>query len=314
MKHPIEMLLAHRGGSVWGVALDLRQLECFVAVAEELNFGRAASRLHMTQPPLTRRIHRLERDVGAALFVRTAHGAELTVPGETLLEQARRILQLGERAVELTRASQAGTTGRLVVGYFGSSIFDAVPRILADFAARHDGVDVLLERIPKSAQVDALREGRIHIGLSRLYPAEPGMTVRDLLLEPLFVALSGGHRFRARRRLALADLDGAELLLFPRARPGFADVVLRLLDDKGIQPRVHSEAEDVVTAVAQVAVSHAVAVLPESATAIAIPGVSFIPLADAPAQPLSCIYRDDHQPPVLRRFLAFLDQWSMPES
>lgn len=296
------------------MALDLRQLECFVAVAEELNFGRAATRLHMTQPPLTRRIHRLERDVGAVLFVRTVRGVELTVPGETLLEQARRILQLGERAIELTRASQSGTTGRLVVGYFGSSIFDAAPRLLADFAAQHQGVEVLLERVPKTAQVDALREGRIHVGLGRIYPAEPGMTVRDLLLEPLFVALSTVHRFRSRRRLQLADLDGEPLLLFPQARPGFADVVLRLLDDKGIAPRVYGEAEDSVTAVAQVAVSPAVAVVPESATGIAIPGVSFVPLADAPAQPLSCIYRDDHQPPVLSRFLTFLDQWSLAES
>ena len=291
------------------MALDPRQLECFVAVAEELNFGRAASRLHMTQPPLTRRIQRLERDVGATLFVRTVRGVELTVPGETLLEEARRILQLGERAVELTRASQAGTAGRLVVGYFGSSIFDAVPRILADFAAQHQGIDVLLELMAKSAQVGALRDGRIHVGLARLYPAEPGMTVRELLLEPLFVALSGGHRFQSRHRLALADLAGEELLLFPRARPGFADVVLRLLDDRGIQPRVHSEAQDAVTAVAQVAVSRAVAVVPESATSIAIPGVCFVPLSDAPAQPLSCIYRDDDRLPVLRRFVTFLDQW-----
>jgi DNA-binding transcriptional LysR family regulator len=286
----------------------MRQLECFMAVAEELNFGRAASRLHMTQPPLTRRIRRLERDVGATLFVRTARGVELTAPGETLVEQGRRILRLGERAVELTRASQAGTTGRLVVGYFGSSIFDAAPRILADFVARHDGVDVVLERMAKLAQVEALRDGRIHVGLARVYPAEPGMTVRDLLPEQLFVALSTRHRFRSRHRLAIADLGSEELVLFPRARPGFADVVLRLLDDRGIQPQVHSESEDAVTAVAQVAVSQAVAVVPESATGIAIPGVSFIPLTDAPAQPLSCIYRHDHRHPVLSRFLMFLDQ------
>lgn len=295
------------------MALDLRQLEFFLAVAEELNLGRAAARLHMTQPPLTRRIQRLEHDIGAPLFVRTPRGVELTVPGETLLEQARRIVQLGERAVEMTRASQAGATGRLVVGYFGSSVFGALPRLLADFTANAD-VDVVLDRVPKNAQADALRDGRIHLGLGRLYSPEPGLTVQDLLMEPLFVALSNQHRFRSRRRVTLSDLDGERLLLFPRARPSFADVVVRLFDDAKIHPRVHSEAEDAVTAVAQVAVTRAVAVVPESATNIAVPGVGFVRLAGAPAQPLSCIYRDDHRLPILDRFLAFLDVWKPANS
>lgn len=291
------------------MTLDLRQLECFLAVAEELNVGRAAIRLHMTQPPLTRRIQRLEHDIGAPLFVRTPKGVELTVPGETLLEQARRIVQMGDRAVELTRASQAGATGRLVVGYFGSSIFGALPRLLADFTAGHTDVDVLLDRVPKNVQSDALRDGTIHLGLGRVYQPEPGLTIRDLVREPLFVALSDRHRLRSRRRLALADLDGEPLLLFPRARPSFADAVIRMFDDAKIPPRVHSEAEDAVTAVAQVAVSMAVAVVPESASNMAVPGMGFVRLTGAPPQPLSCVYRSDHRLPVLDRFLAFLDGW-----
>jgi LysR family transcriptional regulator, benzoate and cis,cis-muconate-responsive activator of ben and cat genes len=291
------------------VSVDLRQLECFIVVAEESNLSRAAAKLHMTQPPLTRRIQRLEKAVGAALFLRTARGMELTAPGHALLEQARRIMAMAERAVEVTRAAQAGETGQLSVGYFGSTIFRIVPRLLAGFSSAHPGIEIRLDRMPKAEQVDAIRDGRIHIGFSRLYGEVPDLRTLDLAEEPLFLAVPAGHPLGRRRRLRVRDLSGQPLVLFPRERPSFADEVVRLCAGADISPRVHTEAEDAVTALAHVAIGAAVAVVPESATGIALPGVTFVPLVDAPTQYLSCIYRPSDVPPVLDRLLAFLDTW-----
>jgi DNA-binding transcriptional LysR family regulator len=291
------------------MALDLRQLECFIAVAEEGNIGRAATRLRMTQPPLTRRIQRLERDVGATLFVRTSRGVEITPPGLALLDQAQRIVAMSERALEITRAAQAGEAGQLVAGYFGSTIFGVVPRLLADFTAASPGIDVRLERQQKNQQIEALRDGRIHVGFGRFYGDEPAMTTLDLATEPLFVALPDRHPWHGRSQLRIADLTGQELVLFPRARPSFADEVLKLCASARFTPRIRTEAEDAVTALAQVAIGSGVAVVPRSACNIALPGLGFVPLADAPHQNLSCIYRHGDTTPVLQALLSFLDRW-----
>jgi DNA-binding transcriptional LysR family regulator len=131
--------------------------ECFIAVAEERNFGRAAARLHMTQPPLTRRITRLEREIGAQLFVRTRAGADLTGAGLVLLERAHRIVELSRNAVERTRLAGAGQAGTLAVGYMGSTVFDVVPRLLRQFLEDRPLVRLEIEQARKDVQADAIR-------------------------------------------------------------------------------------------------------------------------------------------------------------
>jgi DNA-binding transcriptional LysR family regulator len=184
----------------------------------------------------------------------------------------------------------------------------AVPRLLADFSVANLGIDIRLERQQEHQQVEALRDGRIHLGFSRLYGDEPGMTTLDLVTEPLFVAMATRHQWSGRDQLRVADPSGEELVLFPRARPSFADEVLKLCASAGFKPRIHGEAEDAVTALAQVAIGSGVAVGPESACNIALPGLGFAPLVDAPHQSLSCIYRDDDSTPVLLALLSFFDR------
>ena len=139
-------------------AVDSRQLECFIAVAEELNINRAAVRLHMTQPPLTRRIQRLEHDVGVELFRRTPAGMELAEAGQILLERAYRIVTLSARAVERTRQASIGEVGHLSVGYYDSAILDAIPAIVSEFRHQYPDVKVSFELVPNRAQVDYLRD------------------------------------------------------------------------------------------------------------------------------------------------------------
>lgn len=290
--------------------LDIRQLECFIAVAEELHVGRAAARLHMTQPPLTRRINRLERDLGVRLFRRTPAGVELTEPGAVLLDRAYRIVSLSEHAVERTRLADSGQVGQLVVGYFGSTIFDAVPRLLRGFLQSHPEVTLRLERAAKNVQADAVLDGRMHVGFSRLHREEPGLRVRRIDSEPLFVAVPAAHPVLRQGEVRVADLRDEDMVLFPAApRPSFADEVSQLCKQAGFAVRVAREAEDVVTALAYVAASGLSAVVPRSATTIGLPGVAFVPLTDAPPQDLSCLHRDGEAGPLLRAFLAYLDRW-----
>jgi DNA-binding transcriptional LysR family regulator len=291
--------------------LEIRQLECFIAVAEERHVGRAAARLHMSQPPLTRRIARLERELGVRLFVRTPSGVELTEPGRVLLDRAHHIVRLSRHAVERTRLADAGHVGQLVVGFFGSTIFDAVPRLLRGFLREHPAVTLTLQQATKDTQAEALRDGRMHIGFSRFYQDEPGLQARRILTEPLFVAVPTAHPLLKQADVRVADLRGVELVLFPAApRPSFADEISQLCREAGFAVRAAREADDAVTALAYVAAAGLCAVVPNSATNVALPGVEFVPLAGARPQEISCLYRAGEVPPVLGSFLRHLDAWT----
>lgn len=291
------------------VPVDVRQLECFIAVAEERHVGRAAARLHMTQPPLTRRISRLEREIGARLFNRTLTGVELTGAGLVLLESAYRIVELSKNAVERTRLADAGKAGVLSVGYFGSVIYDLVPRLLREFLDPRPHVKVVIERATKDMQAEAIRDGRMHLGFSREYPEESGLQVRNIIAEPLFAAIPDGHPLLEQAEVRLADLQSESLVLFPSApRPSFADEVIRMLVRTSSPSRIGAEASDVVTALTYVSVARLLAVVPKSATNVAMPGVTYVPLADAPPETLSCIYRATETPTLVRAFLDYLDR------
>ena len=290
------------------VPIDVRQLECFIAVAEERHVGRAAARLHMTQPPLTRRITRLEREIGAQLFVRTRAGVDLTGAGLVLLERAHRIVELSRNAVERTRLADAGQAGTLAVGYIGSPGFDVVPRLLRQFLEARPHVRLEIEQARKDVQADAIRDGRMHLGFNRQYRPEPGLAVRDLPAEPLCAAVPDTHPLRGKAQVQLADVCAEPLVVFPSApRPSFADEVTQMLMGTGGVPRIEAEAGDVLTALTYVAAARLCAVVPQAAANMALPGVAFLPIADAPTESFSCVYRAGKVPSLVREFLDFLD-------
>lgn len=288
--------------------LDPRQLECFIAVAEELNLNRAAIRLHMTQPPLTRRIQRLERDVGAELFLRAAGGLELTEPGVVLLERAYRIVALSAHAAERTRHASAGELGHLAVGYYDSAILDGIPMLLKGFIERHRGVTVSFELVPKHTQIDYLRDKMLHLGFGRNYPMETGIACRQVLRERLYIALGKDHALSWGTPATVADLQDRPLVVYPSTRPEFADEIIDMCLQAGFSPRVAIEAKDGVSCLAYVAVGAAIAVVPESATRRRPYGVSFIPLSDAPPTPLYCVYSNSNAAPTLRLFIDYIDE------
>lgn len=286
--------------------MELRLLKSFVAVAEELNIGRAALRLHISQPPLTRQIQQLEEDVGAQLFVRTARGVELTEAGSLLLTEARNILDLTRLAAERTHKAGQGQLGRIDIGIFGSGIFGTIPEILQAYRQAYPEVNIVLHSMNKGEQIEALRQRRITVGFNRLLEETPDIVSEVLLMESLFLAVNRDHPLARQKKIHWKELAGQPLVLFPSGtRPSFIDRVLDLCKKEGFQPRVAQEVGDAVNGVALVATGFGVCIVPESAINLKLPGVVYRPLfrEPMPRVDLSCIYRAGDESPILRSFL-----------
>jgi len=286
--------------------MELRHLRYFVCVAEEQHIGRAAERLRISQPPLTRQIRKLEQELDTVLFTRTPRGVELTDAGRTLLEDARRVLELADRAGERARRAGQGTAGRIDIALFGTGIFGAIPRLLRAFRHDHPDVEIALHNMTKEEQIDALVERRISLAFNRLVPATPGLASETLLTEPLYVAVPADHTLAARTAVRLDEVEDEPMVLFPTGiRPNFMDKVRSMCVQVGFTPNVVAEVADVVHGIALVATGGGLCLVPQSATNLHVPGVTYRPLLGTPDNhiELCCIYREDDPSPVLARLL-----------
>jgi len=287
--------------------VELRHLRYFVCVAEEKNIGRAALRLHISQPPLTRQIQQLEDQLGVQLFKRTNRGVELTDAGRVMYDDARNILGLTERAMERSSKAALGLLGRVDVAIFGSGIFGAIPQLMRAFRKAHPEVNIVLHNMVKDEQIDALRHGRITLAFNRLMRPIEGLVSETLLTEALYVAMPSDSPLAARTAVTLQELEHVPLVLYPTgARPSFIDRVHELCRACHFTPLVAQEVSDAVHAVALVATGFSATLVPHSATAMAMPCISYRPLHH-PAQAhvdLCCIYREDDDSPILRSLLA----------
>ena len=292
-------------------AVELRHLRYFVCVAEEKNIGRAALRLHISQPPLTRQIQQLEDQIGVQLLRRTNRGVELTDAGRVLYDDAVRILGMTERAIERSSQAAQGQLGRVDVAIFGSGIFGAIPRLMRAFRQAHPEVNLVLHNMVKDEQIDALRHRRITLAFNRLMRPVEGLVSETLLTERLFVAMPDDAPLARQARVSLQDLATLPTVLYPTgARPSFIDRVHELYRAADVVPLVAQEVGDVVHAVALVATGFGVTLVPHSATGMALPGVAYRPLQH-PGEPtvdLCCIYRDDDDSAILRSLLASMRQ------
>jgi LysR family transcriptional regulator, benzoate and cis,cis-muconate-responsive activator of ben and cat genes len=291
--------------------MELRHLRYFVCVAEEQNIGRAALRLHISQPPLTRQIQQLEEQVGALLFKRTSRGVELTDAGRVLYEEARNILSQTERAAERTHKAALGRLGRIDVAIFGSGIFGVIPQLLRRFRDAYPEVNIVLHSLDKEEQIDALRHHRITVAFNRLMRPVDGLSSETILTEPIYVAVPEGARLAARTAIAIEELRDQPLVLFPTgSRPSFIDRVHEMCRTAGFAPLVAQEVGDVVHAVALVATGFGACLVSRSATFMCIPGVTFRPLHHPTLSQvdLCCIYRSDDASELLRAFLGSVRQ------
>ncbi|MFJ8013835.1 LysR family transcriptional regulator [Streptomyces sp. NPDC096339] len=257
--------------------MDLKALRCFVAVAEEGHFGRAAVRLHLAQPPLSRRIRDLEADLGCRLFHRIPTGARLTAAGEVLLPEARDLLARAERARERVRAAES--VREVVLGTVAGAGLDAGPAALAVLRRTHPGLRVRLHEAPVTDPTGGLRARKTDVALTRLPFDTSGLTVRQLAVEPLVAALPSDDPLAARPRLHVRELAGR-----PRFRlPAGTDVQWRaywLAADEDTPGPVVTSAEECLHAVVWDGVT---GLLPAGAARRhARPGIAFVPVHGHP--------------------------------
>lgn len=255
---------------------SLIQLESFVAVAEELHFGAAAERLNMTQPPLSRQIQLLERELQAKLFIRSSRHVALTAAGEVLLPNARRLLDLSRKtSLEVSRVS-SGESGTVVVGYTSVAGQSVLPEFLARAAQRLPDVTMVLREAVSVEQLDALSKGAIDIGLLRPVVNRSGVETCLIKKDRLVVALPQGHHLVTGKGVLIKELVGLPLMMYSTNEARyFYDLVLRLFDSVNSKPTISQIASQIPALMALVAVGLGVSLVPASAMDFAPPGVVF---------------------------------------
>lgn len=291
--------------------MELRHLRYFVAVAEELHFGRAAARLHIAQPPLSRQIRDLEREVGTPLFERVARGVVPTAAGRAFLVEARLTLAQAERALRGARRAAQGETGRLRVGFVEAATSSGLlPDVLGFFRLHLPNVGLSLFEMRSSQQEEALRDDRIDVGLLHDVPADADrwLSVEPVYEDPIVVALSSAHPAAKRARLTLADLAGESFVLFPReTAPTLYDELIARCRAAGFSPRVVQEAFAWHTATALVAAEVGVAFVPRSFARHGDPTVHYRKLSRfAVTLQLAAAWKRGRQVPVRERFVTAL--------
>jgi DNA-binding transcriptional LysR family regulator len=294
--------------------LELRQLRYFVTVAEELHFGRAAARLHMTQPPLSQAIAALEDILGAPLFLRTRRQVELTPAGAALLPEARRLLEHSAALPELVRRAAAGESGHLALSFVTPADYSVLPPLLRDYSAAFPKVELVLQEATTDVQVDELLHGRIDCGLLIPPLAEKVQALLDytsVLEEPLVLCVPGGVLPDDGKPVELHALRSATelpLIIFPRkSAPSLYDAILRCFHDAGITPTIGQEAIQMQTIVSLVSAGMGLALVPQSVSNLLRPGVEYRALANpTPLVELGLAWRRDNASPVLRGFLELL--------
>lgn len=292
--------------------MDLRHLKYFLMVADEGNLSRAASKLHISQPPLTRQIKQLENDLDTTLFIRSREGMELTEAGKLFYEEASNILSVVDLAVDRTQRTAQGKYGRLDVGIFGSGIFNVIPLLLGAFRDKYPDVKVALHCMDKSTQIQALRQKRITVGFNRIITQRPDIESRLITTEKLLLAIRTNHEFTRKGKIKLQHLSQIPLILYPySSRPSLVDRVIELCRNAGFSPEISHEIDDVVTGIALVSGGFGGCIVPESASTLSMPNVTYLPISDMPHQAdidLSCIYRANDDSAILKSFLETLSE------
>jgi DNA-binding transcriptional LysR family regulator len=286
--------------------VELRQLRHFVVLAEELHFRRAAARLHISQPPLSKQIAALEQELGCQLLERTRRRVALTPAGEAFLRDTRAVLAELDVAVSTARALDAGLAGVLRIGFVGSALLSIVPAAVQAFSHGRPDVEVELSERSTVDALRLLRSGTIDVALVRP-PMEPDAVLRSelVLRERTIAAVPSGHPLARLRRIPLRRLASEPLVLFPRVQaPGFHDLLIGELAATGRSPRVAQYAPEMTTIVGLVAAGIGVSPVPASVAHLGLDGVAYRPLAGAPDAELIAVTRAHEDAPLVEAFVV----------
>jgi DNA-binding transcriptional LysR family regulator len=286
---------------------ELNQLRCFIVVAEELHFGRAAARLHMTQPPLSRQIQLLERQLSAQLLERSSRSVHMTHAGRAFLAEARAIVALAENAALSARRVAHGDAGTVTIGFTASSGYRFLPGLIATCRKRMPDVDLALREMVTAEQIEALASGRLDVALMRPQFANEGFESLCVAQEPLVAALPENHPLARGRLPTLADFDHALFVMYsPLEARYFHDLVASTFLHAGVHPAYTQYTSQIHTILALVRAGLGVALVPEAATSLRFEGLVFRQVRKArgvrPAE-LFMAWRRDNDNPALKSML-----------
>jgi DNA-binding transcriptional LysR family regulator len=293
--------------------VELRLWRQFIAVAEELHFGRAARRLNMTQPPLTQAIANIERQLGARLFDRTKRSVQLTATGQALLPEARELLARAQALPAHARAAAHGELGRLRLAFVSTVGFGLLPQWVRAFRALHPQVEFELIEATGDVQLRSLERGEADAGFMLHSPgfAPAGLEHLRIVREPLVVALPDQHPLATARALPLKSVLNEPLVIFPRRIvPSLHDAIFGMYHASGREPRIAQEAIQMQTIVNLVSAGLGLAWVPDSVQQFRRPGVVYRQLGGKPAQQVpgcetSLVWPAGARQPTLERFLEF---------
>ncbi|WP_425068618.1 LysR substrate-binding domain-containing protein [Reyranella sp.] len=289
--------------------MNLRSLRCFVAVAEELHFGRAAKRLALSQPPLTQHIKNLELEIGALLFHRTKRSVRITDAGTALLDEARRLIAQVDGLRHVVQRAHEGRSGYLRAGFITSSVFTEIRNLYSKISRGVPGVTVMWQEMSSSEQIEALHEDKLDIAFLHMPTPHPDLVTRTIVREPMLMAMSDVHRLAGRRRVRLSEFAGDDFVLPLRhMSPIFYDSIIAACRAAGISPTIPPhQPRNLLTILSLVSVGAGVSVIPGTLAAAGFPGVAFKPLlGEAPINEVSVVWRADNRSPVLARALQAL--------
>ena len=280
--------------------IELRHLRYFVAVGEELHFGRAARRLHLAQPPLSQQIRKLEQILGHRLFTRTSREVKLTSAGEVFLERARRTLRSIDEDVEEARSIGRGEVGFLKVGFIGSSMLTKLPAMLGRYRRQFPNVNLQLKEFHTSGVIQALLENSLDVGFLRDSGPIEGLNVEPLFSEPFIAVVPRRHPAAKRKALSGAELREEPFVFFsPLASQRAYDKAVSICEAHGYRPRVVQEAPQWLTILRLVGAGLGVSIAPACVQRIATPDICCVKLIPS---------RKQHQGPNgRRRFMSDIE-------
>lgn len=289
--------------------MDLRQLRYFVAVAEELHFGRAAERLAITQPPLSFNIRQLEDSLGFALLRRSTREVALTPAGRVMYQEAVKILALARDAQGLASRAAKGETGAVHVAFVGSAMLTKLAAAIHAFAQERPGVEVVVHELNSFEQIEALQRGLIDIGIAHPRVIPVGLASRMLYAERFICVLPSDHPLAAQAHVDLRQLRLEDFVLFPRHfAPEYYDKIVALCMGAGFTPSIRHEVRHMLTIATLVSQNFGVSLVPASVALVQLPNLACRPLArPGRASELHGVWRADEQAPAVLALLAALE-------
>lgn len=261
--------------------MELRHLRYFLAVAETLNFSRAAEKLHIAQPALSKQIRNLEELLGAQLFLRSKHQVSLTLAGEVFRQQAALVLEQAKRAAHLAQRVESGEIGRLSIGFVGSASYSFLPWVLRQFHNKYPEVELTLGEMDAPTQAAALRDGRIDIGFLRLPVTDKTIAFEAIFHEKFVAALPADHRLAQASHISVYELSDERFIIFPeRGGSGFRTQITDICQSFGFLPLIAQEAAPMQNVIGLVGAGLGISIIPESVQKIQMPEVVYRPLLE----------------------------------